>query len=163
MMLLLYDAEQFADLTRHAGHHVACVVYGSEAPPLNVSVECTDCSEVMVGMDRPADTPVTIPAEVYSDDHVLETSFDAAPWFEQASEAEILQLADDGWGSDYSADAIARWMTSHNAHVGWFLSAWMSCSLIIGFECRVDQAAALKWLAAHRPALAARLVDPPAH
>lgn len=42
-----------------------------------------------------------IKAEVHTDDHIYEVNFDAEPWFAQASDKEILEVAECGWGGDY--------------------------------------------------------------
>src|SRR5262249_43686412 len=47
-------------------------------------------------------------AWVYRDDHAIECEFDAAPWLEQASIDEIVDLAKCGWGGDNAADTVAE-------------------------------------------------------
>lgn len=43
-------AIDFEDLKRHVGHKITCVTYGN--PAENVSVECEDCSEVIISFSR---------------------------------------------------------------------------------------------------------------
>lgn len=107
-----------------------------------------------------------IKAEVHSDDHNIEVEFDAVPWFQQATDDEILDLAGCGWGGDYPADAVARFFSDSNS-VGDALNqdiAGLFDYLEIikndpfkedqsGFECHVDEASAMKWLETNRPAL----------
>ncbi len=105
-------------------------------------------------------------AEVHTDDFNAEASFDAAPWFAQASDKAILELADCGWGGNYAADAVAEWfadlkknaevvdvfdyLRAHNRMARHRRSA-------IGFECHVNENDALGWLHQHRPAIAKQI------
>lgn len=105
----------------------------------------------------------TIPAEVHSDDYAAEARFDATPWFEQASDQEILDLAGCEWGGDYPADAVARFFEQRDSGVDRvftylsFQPPMSYTSDAVGFECHVDALAALDWLRVHRPSVAARL------
>jgi hypothetical protein len=48
-------ASNFEDLKRHIGHRIVCVGYGMKGGELiNVSVECNDCSEVLLTFDKVA-------------------------------------------------------------------------------------------------------------
>lgn len=47
-----YDAE---DLKRHVGHEVKCIEYGDPDDPENVTVECTDCEEVILDAEGAPD------------------------------------------------------------------------------------------------------------
>jgi hypothetical protein len=99
-----------------------------------------------------------IPAEVHSDDHAAEAAFDAAPWFAQASETEIADLAACEWRGDYPADEVAIW-TAENTENDEINAVFAYIAIrrkveSIGFECSVDEDAARAWLAANRPALA---------
>jgi hypothetical protein len=49
-----------------------------------------------------------IRAEAHSNDYKVTAKFEATPWFAQASEESILQLARQEWGGDYAADAVAH-------------------------------------------------------
>ena len=42
----------FKDLMSHVGHKIECVCYGD--PPVNVSVECIKCAEVLIDYDLEA-------------------------------------------------------------------------------------------------------------
>jgi len=42
-------AMDYDDLKRHVGHKIMCVTYGDG---YNVSVECTDCNEVILDFDN---------------------------------------------------------------------------------------------------------------
>ena len=40
----------YGDLIQHSTHYIEIATYGS--PVLNVSIECLDCCEVLLGFDR---------------------------------------------------------------------------------------------------------------
>jgi hypothetical protein len=105
-----------------------------------------------------------IKAECHSDDRNVEVSFDATPWFKQASDKDILDLANCGWGGDYPADEVAEWMAGDKGRRGVKRIAEMFKYLEIihgdpskknaqGFECHVDEEDARKCLAENRPKL----------
>ena len=93
-----------------------------------------------------------ITAEVHSDDHIYKVTFDAQPWFEQANDKEILALADVEWGGDYESDYVAKFFEDSNDEI---TSLFDYCvrSDQFGFECNVDEAAALAWIRLNRPEL----------
>jgi hypothetical protein len=99
----------------------------------------------------------TIPAECHSDDRVFEVAFDPLAWFEQADPEDIVELARCGWGGDYPADAVARFMAEQNGEVQALfdsldrLGDLPSHKDLRGFECHVEEEAALAWLRANRP------------
>jgi len=104
-----------------------------------------------------------IVAECHSDDRNVEVAFDATPWFKQASNKDILDLAGCGWGGDYPADEVAEWMADRRSKAGKRIAEMFKYLEIIhgdpakkntqGFECHVDEDSARKWLAKNRPAL----------
>jgi hypothetical protein len=104
-----------------------------------------------------------IPAEVHTDDYHYEVAFDALPWFEQASDQEIIALARCGWGGDYEADEVAEFCADHNAQVARLFDYLSHGPRMgrdsVGFECRVDNNAALVWIKTNRPALSDKLPD----
>lgn len=91
----------------------------------------------------------SIRAEVHSDDHAHVASFNALPWFEQASDDEIQELAGIDWGGDYAADAVAEFCEDTSDDV----AAVFKHKGNQGFECNVCEADAFRWLQKHRPAL----------
>jgi hypothetical protein len=101
------------------------------------------------------DLDKTIEAEAHTDDRVHEVPFDAVHWFTQASDEDILALAKDGWGGDYSADQVAQW-TEANGHIGLealfgYLERVASTRKSCGFECHIVEADARPWLEKNRP------------
>ena len=46
------DPIVFDKLKEHLGHKITVVWYGEKSDPVNISVECEDCNEVLVDYDR---------------------------------------------------------------------------------------------------------------
>jgi hypothetical protein len=91
-----------------------------------------------------------IGARVCMDDSGPQVDFDATPWFETATDAQILALADCGWGGDDPADEVAQAMrTVHEVDALFVLIEHGRA----GYESRIDPGDALAWLAEHRPQL----------
>jgi hypothetical protein len=99
-----------------------------------------------------------VPAEVHSDDYEQETKFDALPWFQQASDEEIVALAKCEWGGDYPADAVAQHLSDSDPEIQTVLE-WAEDHDGIGFECHVEEAAARKWIAENKPHLLPQIGD----
>jgi len=100
-----------------------------------------------------------IKAEVHSDDHNIEVEFDATPWFDYASEKQIIELARCDWGGDYPADAVAQFCSNHDPRIQKLFdyldinqddSSKKDCG---GFECHVDKVSARVWIRANYPKL----------
>jgi len=91
-----------------------------------------------------------IRAEVHSDDHKVEVSFDATTWFEQASQDEIESVAGCGWQFDYPTDNIAIWYSDTNEEVQ-KLFFYLGIVQDQGFGCSVNPEDALAWLSSNRP------------
>jgi len=90
-------------------------------------------------------------ARTYDDGHVVEVLFDAEPWFKQASDEEIRELAACRWGGDDASDNIAFFMADRNVEVANMFKQRDRSKC--GFECYVDVEDAMKWLNTHRPHL----------
>jgi hypothetical protein len=104
-----------------------------------------------------------IAAECHSDDHVVEVSFDAEPWFAQASDEQIISLANCGWNGDYPADEVAIFVAGINEAVQrlfTYLELVSHRKDHPGFECSVEVQSAIAWLAQYRPQLAAVIQTP---
>lgn len=98
-----------------------------------------------------------IRAECHSDDFLVTAKFDAAPWFAQATEDEIMMLARQEWGGDYAADAIVHHLESEAGYESIdAIFAYLSrrpttpSGEMIGFEVNVHAPDALQWLLANR-------------
>ncbi len=108
-----------------------------------------------------------IRAEAHSDDHNVEIEFDALRWFKHASDDEILELAECGWGGDYPADGVAEFFDGKKNGTGRLFrylediaEDWSKKDLR-GFECHVNEEDAIKWLRKNRPAVLRRIpVEP---
>lgn len=94
-----------------------------------------------------------IRAEVHTDDYAAVAKFDAQPWFLQATDAEIEQLAKCGYGGDYASDAVAVWSAGFSAAVAEVMKYGEIAR--VGFECHVNQNDAEQWIAENRPHLLA--------
>ena len=96
-----------------------------------------------------------IRANVHTDDRHYDVDFDATAWFEQASDQEIIELADCGWRGDYPADAVAEFMADHNNQIQRLFDYLSHDPRTgkdpIGFECSVNEGDARAWLKEHRP------------
>jgi hypothetical protein len=106
---------------------------------------------------RATDMNISIPAEAHSDDFVYKIEFDAEAWFAQAEDADILALAESGWGGDYAADTVVQWFEDRDDDVAAMFD-YLARKDECGYECHVDDEAALLWLKSHRPSLAKSLV-----
>jgi hypothetical protein len=100
---------------------------------------------------------LTVLAEGHSDDWMHEVAFDAAPWFEQASDDELRALHEIGYRGDRAADEVLLYLEERVAEVGDLLDYCRRSQAHgrdgVGFECEVSEDEALRWLAAHRPGL----------
>lgn len=108
---------------------------------------------------------VIVPADVNTDDHQHREAFDAVCWFQYASDDAIVALAKCGWGGDYPADDVARYIAEKDVMgmdcpVGHLLRiAERTEAGLLGFECHVNKERALAWLKENRTNLFADLVD----
>lgn len=96
-----------------------------------------------------------IRAEVHDDHFRTSSRFDATPWFEQASDDDILELAKIDWGGDQKADEVAEFFEQHNVGEPETVDEVFKATgvLDVGFEVSVEEADALKWVQANRPHL----------
>lgn len=108
---------------------------------------------------EPAEYVIT--AEAHSDDHSVEIDFDAAPFFEQASDEEIIALRGISWGSNYEADRVLDFCNAQDGPS--LLFAYLntkprSFGESVGFECNVDEDDAEAWVMTHRRHLAVGVI-----
>jgi len=47
------NGEGYNDLKAHIGHKIVCVSYGNRSDPVNVALECENCSCVLVDFNEP--------------------------------------------------------------------------------------------------------------
>lgn len=104
-----------------------------------------------------------ITAEVHSDDRVLQVTFDATSYFQQAADADIIALAACDWGGDYPADAVAQHAAENNRDVAKLFEYLEAIADVPskkdqrGFECSVESDSVMAWLRVNRPGLFTRL------
>lgn len=104
-----------------------------------------------------------IPAEVHTDCRTAEAEFDAEPWFQQASDEDILQLAECGWGGDQPADEVAEHFENEPGYEN-VTEIFTALHILhrkteVGFECHIEEEKAMTWLKEHRPYLHAILLN----
>ena len=100
-------------------------------------------------------------AQAHSNDRKIQAKFDAARWFAQATDDDVLKLYRTGSGGDYAADAVAEFMADHDPDT----KAMFDYNLLLqragdqdcGFECHVDPRDAIAWIKEHRPGLYAQI------
>lgn len=117
---------------------------------------CENC-----GAPKPAKKPkLKVSAEAHTDDRKFEATFDAAPWFFQASDSMLRDLANCGFGGDVPADQVARHFMDDEPNVTKIfryldLRPKMAGpgSDEVGFECHVNGEQAREWIRVNRPDL----------
>lgn len=139
-------------------HHGFCVdmTCPFSAWPQQVSVS----EMVSLSADEIVASHGLVRAEAHSDDHVLECHFFAESWFIGASDEEIIQLSDEGWGMCEEADGLARQLGGLPDMARLFDYLQLRNAGIadpVGFECSVNEQDALNWLHRNRYGLWCRL------
>ncbi len=97
----------------------------------------------------PTEPKFIIPAEAHSDDRKVEVKFDAVHWFRRASIRAVVALAGCNWRGDYPADHVAEWEANRNPEMKRlfdYLEIVNKDSTVCGFECSIDEKAAVEWL-----------------
>jgi hypothetical protein len=108
---------------------------------------------------------LAVSAGVRSDDQRAVAQFDATPYFEQADDDDLWELARKGWSGCKQADWVAEYMADLDKHVRSVFDYLASHPTMPGsretqgFECSVDDDDARAWVKANRPALFRRLVE----
>lgn len=108
---------------------------------------------------------MTIRAEVHTDNLAIEVEFDATAWFKQATDAQILALAECEFGGDYPADEVARFYDDSPLDQDKRIELLFDYLALkmggepCGFECHVNEEDALAWLLDNRPKLRAKVME----
>lgn len=110
---------------------------------------------------------VPVAATVHSDDKEVDAKFDASPWFEQATEDNILDLARDQYKHEASSDVIAEFMADRDPKVKDVMNYVAERNVRLreagdeaeGFGCVVDEDQALEWVEKNRPYLLPKLAE----
>lgn len=103
----------------------------------------------------------SIKARIYSDDHRLEKTFNAIEWFEQASEKQIIALAECNFGGDYPADAVGIFMAAKSKDVEdvfTYIKILVGSKDAPGFEVHVDVNDGLAWIEENFEELYAKII-----
>lgn len=104
---------------------------------------------------------IRVRAEVHDDSHFKKVEFDAALWFAQTTDNQIIRLHDIGWTGDEPSDVVAEYFENRNEDIAGlfnFCRATHHTRDPQGFECSVDEDSAMSWLKQHRRGLWARLL-----
>jgi hypothetical protein len=155
------DLQDIADLIGYAKDHLDFAQHTLPNEPREVISRLKQARQRIKQIIRTIenDRLATIRAEVHSDDRVHEVKFDAMKWFEQASDQEILDLANEaGWGGDREADAVALHLEDENEEIE-ALMEYVRAQDAGGFECHVNVEDAMRWLKANKPQVFSQLEE----
>jgi|KBSMisStaDraftv2_1062788.scaffolds.fasta_scaffold03160_22 hypothetical protein len=104
-----------------------------------------------------------ITAKVHSDDYLVEITFDATEWFDQAPGFEIEDLAACEWGGDQPADYVTFFYDeTKTKRLFDYLSLNPTMGFKndpVGFECHVDETEAMNWLKQNRNEVYRKLTE----
>lgn len=97
-------------------------------------------------------------AEAHSDDYKFQVEFDAYPWFKQASDEELVELAGEDFGQSLPADRVAQFMEGKVPELKKMFAYLRSDKAKrrperIGFEVIVNSNDAEAWVRQNRPHL----------
>jgi hypothetical protein len=110
---------------------------------------------------------VPVKATVHSDDREATATFDAAPWFEQATEDDILNLAREEYKYEATSDRVAEFMAARLGEVKEVMDYVGERNTRLkadgkeeeGFGCAVTEDDVLEWVEANRPYLLPKLAE----
>lgn len=99
-----------------------------------------------------------IRAEVHTNNFRLQVRFDATKWFELASDQEIINLIECGFGGKYPSNRIAYFLSEYNAELANFFDCFRRDVMMRGgnrvrFECHINGDDAENWIKTRRPHL----------
>jgi len=90
-----------------------------------------------------------IHAMIFDENYQHYTSFDATPWFEQASPRDIAILIINDWEED-KPDGIAGYIARDNKYIDEILQ-YAHVEAKCGSSCCVNSGAAMEWVVRNRP------------
>lgn len=99
----------------------------------------------------------TIDARIEDDAHTISIEFDARPWFDAASDEQILKLAGEGFSVGYTADEVAAYASNTNQDIQnlyWYLEKSDQ-----GSSVWIDEDQAEAWISAKRPHLLEKIKE----
>lgn len=104
----------------------------------------------------------SVMAELWTDDRRCETSFDAQPYFQTASDKALREIKEVGFTGDYCTDAVAEHFKGSALYPeideAFEYLSHLPSRLDCGFECRVSAEDYYRWMEAHKPALLAKML-----
>ena len=114
----------------------------------------------ILGKHMVAAPSIEIRAEVHSDDRVMFTNFDAAPYFLTLTDNGIMDIIEAGYSGDESTDNIAIEYPLPNTFIEGVMSYVDMARKIrdMGFEVSVVDTDVLEWVRHNRPNLIPRIV-----
>ncbi|HDL86050.1 MAG TPA: hypothetical protein ENH11_06980 [Candidatus Acetothermia bacterium] len=137
----------------------------NEGGYLELKIECNDCGKLWVSVaaiydlvELPEEATTMIPARVVANRCLESVEFDAAPWFRQASDADILTLFQQGRSGAGMANNVAVFVADHCPKLKLmldFIYDHNRCNVRhrAGFECQVDPEEARAWVVGNRPGI----------
>lgn len=117
------------------------------------------------GITETPKTELVVSAKVSSDDREHSCTFDAEAWFKQATDDQIIDLATEHYGHDFTSDAIVIFMGKQLDGVKTMmdyvagLKGVPGKSDVAGYGCEVDDIQAIAWVEKNRPHLLPRLTE----
>lgn len=106
-------------------------------------------------------TQVPLQGYLYSDDRLIDATFDAEPWFEQTTDKELVTLAKAGFGQCEEANAAALYAEGQGDRYVQVALGYVRDNEVrgIGFQVEIDPVAATAWIREHRPHLLDKLEE----
>jgi hypothetical protein len=96
-----------------------------------------------------------IETEIHDDERRTQSTFDSTPWFEQASDDEIVALAKIGWGGDTEADQVGLFFEDDEIGTPCTVPSVFRTSMVldVGYEVSINEEHARAWVQTNRPHL----------
>jgi hypothetical protein len=99
-------------------------------------------------------TPIA--ARAWTDDRVIDVSFDAWPYLNNITDEVLFDLAAIGVRGDYPSDQVAYWTATYDSNLRAmfnYIETLMNAGRDIGFECAVDPQGFMDYVRDERPEL----------
>lgn len=123
-----------------------------------------DLSQSIIDEYFPMARVETLPkvvAYVHANNYFFDATFNATPWFEQASDEEIVTLASAGWTGE-AAESVAHFAEAYSEYVNIVLDYCRrkeSQGKPVGFTVEIHPGTALEWVKQNRLHIAEKLED----
>ncbi len=132
------------------------------APPVLVGLYSCPSDEEESGTEEEPQGPA-VAAEIHSDDRIYEVTFDARCWFAQATDEQILVLAEEDWGPGYASDEVGRSMADFDRKIAKLFDYLEHLRDVpskrdeSGFCVTINEDQAMAWLDSQKPELAKKI------